>query len=307
MKDDLILELLDQCGISGRPNYKGELPVTFCPFHDHHFRSPSFSVNVKNGAYYCFSCHAVGNIRRIFYHFGLDVSDLYNDIKEPGDFEAKIQNLLQDLEVPEEEKNNADPNELKNYRFLHPYLIKRGYTREIILKNKVGFNKVNARVTIPLVYGGKYYGCIQRSVLGDAQPKYMYPKNLQKSAILYQPRPIELINNDVTIWNEGSLDALRGAQYGYSTNGMLGCQMSNIQMRVFNSDPRTQILMLDNDAPGIKGTLDVLRRTNRSDVYVAVYPDGKKDPAELTQQEYQQVVENAIPRILWMHQVEIPA
>lgn len=37
--------------------------VTVCPYHDDH--SPSFSINIKNGLWHCFSCGAKGNFARL--------------------------------------------------------------------------------------------------------------------------------------------------------------------------------------------------------------------------------------------------
>lgn len=298
MSDDLTLELLSQCGMGGRPNYKGELPLNYCPFHEHNYRSPSISVNVTKKTFVCFACWEKGHIRRLFYHFGIETGDLYNFIKKESDFEIELNKLLADSELPEMERNNADPGELAGYRFLHPYLLERGFSREIIIRNRIGFDKNTVRATIPIFYKGKYYGTIKRTVL-DVQPRYLYPDNLQKSAILYCPRPVELVDGTVEIWCEGSLSALRIAQAGYIAKAILGCQISLKQLKELESSKRRIILALDADDPGVHGTNDILQRTGRYDIDVFAYPAGVSDPGEATVEQIHEGVKNANNRLLF--------
>jgi hypothetical protein len=304
LNQDIVIELLSQCGIKGRPNHKGDLPLNFCCFHEHNFRSPSLCVNLNKLQYVCYACGAGGHVRKIFYQNGIDVSDLWNDIKTHKDYEDKLESFLKEFEIPPEEVNHADPSELKQWRYLHPYLIERGFSREIIIANKIGFNTQNARVTIPIFFGGKYYGAIQRTVLEECQPRYLYPDNLQKSAVVYSPKAITELDDEFSIWNEGSLDSLKGAQYGYRTHAILGACASNNQIRLFEDDSRTPILMFDNDAAGIRATLHVLQYCSRPDVLVAEYPKGRKDPGELSKEEYDYAIKNAKHRILWLDEID---
>jgi DNA primase len=299
MSQEIILELLAECGIKGRPNGKGELPLSFCCFHEHHFRSPSLSVNIKNGAFYCFACQETGHIRRIFYHNGVEFGDFYNSIKEEGDFTLKLSEALKESILLEDEINAANVTELERFRYFHPYLPTRGYNKEVILSNQIGFDKDTARVTIPIWFNGTYYGCIKRTVLNQL-PKYMYPKNLQKSAILYQAKTQKNKHGEIGLWTEGSLDALKSAQYGMPANSILGCIFSHKQLAYFNKTPWFKMVALDNDEPGIKGTQNLLERTGRTDLSIFRYPEGKKDLGELTEDEFKWGVENAYNRLEWI-------
>jgi hypothetical protein len=223
-----------------------------------------------------------GSIRRFFYLYGLSYSGWQNvDLKNA---DKKFGGLLESFELKDEEKNNADVSELSNYRYRHPYLSRRGFADEVVLKNGIGFDKKTARVTIPIFFSGKYYGVIKRTTI-DEEPKYLYPENLQKGAILYSPKPVNVKRDDIEFWVEGSLDALRFAQAGYYAHAFLGCMPSDIQLNYLKKSKRHPISALDNDAPGIKGTDYVLNKVRRSDLSVLEYPSGIKDPGSMTTEQ----------------------
>jgi len=299
---DLILELLDQCGMSGKPNYKGEMPLQFCCFHNHNFGSPSLQINVFNGAYYCYSCHCKGNIRKIFYEYGIENPFDDNKIHEHSDFEKELGLSLTKLfDLPEEEKNHADVNELKDYRYYHPYLLERGFSKEILKLNNVGFDKETCRVTIPIHFNGKYHGCVKRTVI-DELPRYVQQCNMQKSSILYIPKLVN-VNDDKKIFIvEGNLDALKVAQFGSKAASILGCHISKVQLAYLDKLGLDIVLALDNDEPGKEGIKDVLSRTRNFNISVLQFPKGVKDLGDIkTQEEFDSLVKNNLKhRLKWM-------
>lgn len=294
---DIVLDLLAECGFDGRANHKGEMPLQFCPFHEHNFNSPSLQINVDKIVFYCYSCHTSGNIRRIFYHFGIGDEYLGGGISTDEDFEKRLQQALNNFEMPTEEQNVSDQSELQSYRFIHPYLLKRGYTKELIVRNRIGFDKGSTRITVPVFSNGHYYGCIKRTVL-DIHPRYVYPANFQKSALLYSPHPIEIIHNEVELWCEGSLDALKAAQHGYIAKAILGCSISKVQIQYLEESPREIVLALDNDEPGQRGISELLRLTNRFDISILQYPEGTKDVGEMTKEQLDWAVTNRKNRLI---------
>jgi DNA primase len=295
---DLILDLLSQCGIKGKPNHKLDMPLNFCPFHDHNYRSGSLCVNPGKQQFICYVCGAGGSIRKIFYQAGLDVGDLYSQIKTKDDFSLALAEMLKDFIPKEEEKNKSDISEIEKYSYSHPYLINRGFTKEILAKNYVGFNRENARVTIPILFNGKYHGVIQRTVV-DEMPRYLYPENLQKSILTYNAKPLELKNNDVEIWCEGSLDALKAAQCGYRARAILGGFVSTHQLKMINNSPKTIILAFDNDKAGNDATNNLLDRTPKANIYVFKHGD-HKDIGELNQEQLDKGVNDAMHRLEYL-------
>lgn len=296
---DIVLELLAECGFEGRANYKGEMPLQFCPFHEHNFNSPSLQINVDKTVFYCYSCHTSGNIRRIFYHFGIGDEYLGGGINTDNDFEKRLQQAVNSFEMPLEERNVSDSSELRSYQFIHQYLLRRGYSRELIVRNRIGFDKGSTRITIPVFHNGAYFGCIKRTVL-DIHPRYVYPANFQKSALIYAPKCVKVLSPDVEIWCEGPLDALKAAQHGYIAKAILGCAISRVQIQYLEETPREVILALDNDEPGQRGVSELLRLTNRFDISILRYPDGIKDIGEMTNEQLDWSVLNRKNRLSYL-------
>lgn len=296
--NEYLLHLLEECGFVGEPNTYGELPLQFCPFHEHHNRSPSLRINVDKKLFTCYSCRTGGHIRKIFYHFGI-YNEIFAKIQHDGDFEERMKELIAELEVLPEEKNNANILELQDWRFIHPYVLRRGFGKQFLIHNEIGFNSKTISVTVPIYFGEKYHGSIQRIVVDGIEPRYKYPDNLQKSALVYEPKLLEVKNNDVEFWVEGCFDALKIAMYGYRVKCILGCNFSPQQIRILNESKYTPIMALDNDVPGRKGIGNVLSRTSRFDINIFKFPETKKDPGELLANEIEQGIKESYPRVFY--------
>lgn len=281
-----ILQILNDLGFKGRPNYKGDLPLAYCNFHEHHFKSPSLCINIDKKLFVCYSCGAKGHIRRILYNFGISFNG-WQGVTSEKEFDKQIDGIMDEFVVQPEEMNLSDEGELKKYRFKHPYLLRRGFSAEILRKNQIGFDKETARVTIPVFFQGRYYGCIKRSACGF-EPRYLYPDNLQKSAIVYSPEPMASKDDSVEFWTEGSLDALKIAQFGYHANAILGSMFSVVQMDILKKSPRRKVILLDNDKAGKQGTQHLLENYKGTDIEVFVYPENIKDPGDFTEEMFEQ-------------------
>jgi DNA primase len=268
------------------------MSLAFCPFHEHSYRSPSLHINVEKKVFNCFSCGEKGHINKILKHFGIS---MFDNIKSHEQFVDKLQSLLlfKDEEIAQEEYQLPDVSELKQFRYLHPYLLKRGFSREILIQNQVGFDKQACAATIPVFHNDTYYGVIRRTVLSDVLPKYTYPPGFPKQRLLYSPKVISVREADVKLYGEGSLDALNGADKGYYTDAILGARFSDSQIQEFEREPRRKFLALDNDPAGRAGIQDILRKTTLWDIWIFNFPEGKKDLGELTADEISWGVANA--------------
>lgn len=79
---------------------RGDTLTGLCPFHGD--RKPSFSVNLKNGLYKCFSCGAEGNyISYVAGRRGLSTKDAYIEILREHGLDAGSVNATQKPVVPE--------------------------------------------------------------------------------------------------------------------------------------------------------------------------------------------------------------
>ena len=79
---------------------RGDTLTGLCPFHGD--RKPSFSVNLKNGLYKCFSCGAEGNyISYVAGRRGLSTKDAYIEILREHGLDAGSVNAPQKPTVPD--------------------------------------------------------------------------------------------------------------------------------------------------------------------------------------------------------------
>lgn len=232
----------------------------------------TFSVNLKTGLFICFSakCGAKGHIKKIVG----DTDDEFN-------YEEVANIQLSDFEVAE--KNTAEylkpqVEELTKWQLIHDYMLARGFDKKFLQDNLIGYNKEAHCVTIPITLEGEYYGSINRTVIKEYIPKYSYPNGLPKKDIVY--KPVKIIDKDKPnrlLLVEGSIDALKSAQYGYNSMAFLGCDISYEQVEIikrFAAENNLRITMLfDNDESGYVGLNKALSKHYMLDCDVALIAD----------------------------------
>lgn len=255
---------LKEAGLNVKYRKPNELTLQKCPLHRD--KTPSVTINTEKGRFRCFSCNERGSISKFLSYFGIKYG-YYSEAPTVDELEKLLLESESDNFGKETEENKyiADPNELSNYRFYHPYLESRGLTKEFCLKNKIGFDKTALRVTIPMFFRGEYMGCARRSVAGDI-PKISYNSGMPKDQMLYLP----LTNTNKTsqfLLVEGPIDALKASFFGFDSGAILGCLISEKQMwAVYDeADGREIIVALDNDHPGIEGISRVIDKLHGLD------------------------------------------
>lgn len=256
----------------------GELKLQRCPLHKD--KTPSLSINVDKRHYHCFSCGDKGTTRKLLSYFGIDS---YN-APELSDLEKLLDEEIE--EKTAEKTFTADENELLNYRYYHPYLANRGLSKDFILRNKIGFDKKQARVTIPIYFNNTYYGCARRTVV-DETPKITYNDGMPKNQIVYTP----LTNTGYTEYLmvvEGPIDALKASYLGQDSAAILGCHPSKAQIQHITeiANGRTIILALDNDTPGKKGIDKWIDLTIDISTSIMIYPIDVKDIGEMNKDQF---------------------
>jgi DNA primase len=259
-----IVERLKFAGITGRltgKEYHGKCP--FCSKN-------KFYVNIKSGKYICFSgsCAKKGHIASILGNFQVDINEVFNKSLFYQDKEGNEIDVEHDIK------------ELDDYKYIHRYILDRGFDKGFLAANKIGYDKETHRITIPMFFDQKYFGCIKRTVI-DQDPKYIYPPGLPKKEILYVPPVCEAPgdskwinkNKKVLLVVEGSLDALKAAQNGYRAMATLGCFITAEQMSLIEEYARSYnleiVLMFDDDEAGHKATDEALDRYFWVDMKVA--------------------------------------
>lgn len=195
----------------------------------------------------------------------------------------------------------------KSGKSVHDYILRRGFSKETCRDLQFGWDETKSRITIPIFWeDGTLCGLIGRSIveakLKDGTPNPVYVKlygnedkyhvypPMKKSHIMY---PLHLAGKVVRECKEvnlveGSLDSAWMRQLGFTnTLSILGAKISKEQVILLKEMGISRInLLLDNDKAGFDGLEKAYKLMKRDFLlYRVTYPQGKKDPQELTADE----------------------
>lgn len=278
-------------------NETGNNVMVTCPFHkDGMERKPSCGVSsvetpdTPAGTVHCFTCGKnMGFERFISYLLGVDDGGstgrqwlvehfdvsytrqlnihLSRGARRSGETEAFITEVL-----------------LQQYRYIHPYMYKRGLTDEIIERYDIGYDKINDMITFPV--RDRYGRCLflaKRSVKGKM---FVLPSSRNKP--LYGVFELDYSKPDLYIV-ESFLNALTLVKWGYNAIALMGTG-SNYQYDLINKLPfRTIHLCLDGDMAGRHGTIKLMQVIDKNKiVYNHPMYEGK-DVNDLTKEEFLQI------------------
>lgn len=287
---------LSEAGFKIRYRKRDELILHKCPLHND--KTPSLTINTEKGYFRCFSCNDHGSISKLLSYYGIKYGNYY-EVPTVDELEQLLDLDLGGIDGEISAQNNepeykADINELKNYRYYHPYLESRGFSKEFILKNKIGFDKQSLRVTIPIFLFGDFFGCIRRSVCGDV-PKVVYDNGMPKERIIYCPLTNTGQGDIITVC-EGFADSLKSSFYGIDSCSILGCLISEKQIELVYefANGRDIIWAMDNDDPGREGLNRIIRMIPGIDnSRIFEYCDDIKDIGDSSEQQFRYGIDNA--------------
>lgn len=275
--------------------------VLYCPFH-HNVDTPSFSINKKTGLWQCFnpSCGKSGRFASLTRELkGEDYNvvdeSTYEDVlelwKPDAIVEITLDNVIIDYDKPEQVAKIQ-------------YLIDRGFTLETLRYFDVGYSEKRKRVVIP-VRNSRYkvIGIIGRATSGDAIIRYLYSKGFERKSALFNIQ--NAMHFPTVIITEGSLDCIRVHQAGYpNVVATLGSKLSPEQSALLNKYFDEIIIFADNDAAGQGLAAAILDGCPRKSIRVVEYPEGLKDPGEMTDKQISNCVDNAIDEIQYIFRME---
>jgi len=255
---------LSDAGFKVRYRKKDELVLQKCSLHRD--KTPSLTINIAKNRYRCWSCDDKGSISKLLSYYGIKwgsysqaatIDELESYLNECEQLDSSVESIIKNSPNQTRiELGDYKPNELEllNYKYYHPYLEGRGFDKEFILANKIGFDRDKLRVTIPIFLFDQFIGVAARTVVSDI-PKISYNAGMPKDKILYIPLTCNH-KSDTIVITEGPIDALKGSYYGYDTVSILGCQVSEAQMDLIYEYAvgRQIIIALDSDQPGKNGT-----------------------------------------------------
>ena len=223
-----------------RYNSLGECSVNCC-FHDD--QQASMSVNVNTGLWYCFRCDAADGLR------GGDEYDFYKEIKRReginlrfNQIKAQVDAMVgprteEETQAREQERGEqngtierpvqyVDDGKVQQWRMMldrnpnvKAYLLnKRGLTEETLSRFDIGWDI--ERVTIPIPDRERRWVNIRRySASARNGVKMMSYRTGYGDATLF---PIQNLDNDIILLNEGEMDCLLANQLGYKAITVTG-------------------------------------------------------------------------------------
>ena len=260
---DILTELKSQLQVNGidllgNMKQSGHNIQVCCPYHNE--RRPSAGIDMNTGIFHCFACQEVRSLEELIafcFGHGDDMKFGWNwllknfltiSVEErneiPIDIDRKVlYNVSNDREYISDE-------ELDKYRYIHPYMYKRGLTDEVIETFDIGYDENTRCITFPVrdKSGGTLF-IARRSVNSKF---FNYPKEAEKPLYglyeLYQQR----VFPSAVIVCESMLDALSFwtvRKYAVALNG-LGNELQFKQLRELPC--RELILCTDMDEAGTK-------------------------------------------------------
>lgn len=297
-----------------------------CPYHSGGMeRRPSAGLRKSDGVFHCFACGEIHSLQEVISHcFGHDDTLgmfgwqwlLKNfatvQIEERKDVELDFKRINSNYtnrtgnssfcSVDKDVIRFVTEEELDKYRYIHPYMYKRGLTDEVIELFDIGYDRDTECITFPVRnISGDCLFVARRSVKSKF---FNYPKGVEKPLYglyeLYQTWK-EANNHykgidsdwsdrvgdyDDVIITESMLDALSFwtvGEHAVALNG-LGNELQFKQLRELPC--RKIILATDMDEKGLEARKRIRKNLqNKKIITEYLFPKGRKDANECTKEE----------------------
>ena len=201
-----------------------------CP--EHGDSRPSASVNIVKGKWYCYTCHAHG--------------DLTGEARlaEPDYLTMKLwldNKLAEGTIYPESWLSRYDAGPV------HPYWLER-VGEAAARAFRLGFDPETGTATYPLRDpAGQVLGIVRRSQGGEG-PKYKYPAGVDVGRLLFN---YTTDSREAVVLTEGALDAIALWNVGVNAFAIYGSRLSVDQVRLIDRvDPERVYTCYDMDDAG---------------------------------------------------------
>ena len=278
-----------------------------CPYHkEGQERKPSAGIRKSDGLFHCFACGEIHSLQEmISFCFGH-----YDDLVGSFGWKWLTRNFLM-MEVEERaliplnlsrnkrkdksnkitlplEKNVLE-RELKRFRYIHPYILKRGVSEKIVELFDIGWDSKLDAITFPnLDKNGNCLFVARRSVKTKF---FQYPKNVQKELYgIYQLYQLNPFPSEVYVC-ESMIDCLYLWTFDMPACAMNGLG-NEIQFKQLRELPCRQIVLAtDSDEAGQSARQRIrMNMQNTKIIKEVVLPKGRKDINECSATEIQNLV-----------------
>jgi hypothetical protein len=264
-----------------------------CPFHKGGMeRTPSFSISLHTGRWFCHTCQEGGGLKKLFSLTGLN-PDMVGDIEYIKKEKKKTTSIPMGI--------------LGLFDYCPLSLVRAGFDKEVIRKHDIGYDrrKGYSRTTFPMICMENKLRYISGRAYHDFGPRYkVYTQkdindliaNDEDKLLDYEP------DKNSYLWRENLLESKREiviaegfkaalwlAQHGYNSVALAGTYLSDkqaLKLRLF--EPSEIFMFLDNDSAGIKAVPKAVKKLinlGLPRIKVCRYPDGKDEPDALTKDE----------------------
>lgn len=255
-----------------------------CPFHND--RRPSFRLNVLSGLWFCHSCHEAGNIKKLYKDI-LGENLIIDDVAE---YRMMLHKLEENIEpsYPSFESACVEGSIYQCDEHLEKWSLRGILDMNVISKFGLGFDAYENALTMPTEYG------FVRRYLGQRDNKYLFPKGMLKSSMLYG---YDFITNPVVAICEGQIDALACWQAGINALAIFGSSISNNQVEMMKQlDAQFLVLFLDDDEQGWEGNEKIKSKLGRHFAISEVDYTGYEglDPASIPSNALYNLAINAV-------------
>ena len=265
----------------------GQNIQTTCPFHkDGQERKPSFGVNGELNKCHCFACGLSGGIEDMISQlYGYQDNGKYGKnwlIKHFNSVEIETRpNLMEVLNGSSNNNSNILNNKysgkyipeslLDSYRYIHPYMYKRGLTDEIIEEFDIGYDKSRNCLTFPIL--DLYGNCVFVATRNVSNKFFTLPKDLEKP--IYQAYKFTNGKYKEAWIVESFLNCLTLWKYGIPSMALIGTGNKH-QYDILSKLPvRSYILAFDPDNAGYKATQRFRRNVKNKLIKEVVYKDDR--------------------------------
>lgn len=278
-----------------------------CPYHkDGQERKPSAGFRKSDGTFHCFTCGEIHSLQEVIsYCFGH-----YDDLVGSFGWKWLTKNFLMlevenraviPLNLSRNKRNtksnkitllnekNVTQGELERFRYIHPYILKRGISEEIVELFDIGWDSKTDCITFPnLDKNGNCLFVARRSVKTKF---FQYPKNVQKELYgIYQLYQLNPFPSEVYVC-ESMIDCLYLWTFDMPACAMNGLG-NEIQFKQLRELPCRQIVLAtDSDKAGQSARQRIrMNMQNTKIIKEVVLPKGRKDINECSATEIQNLV-----------------
>ena len=251
-----------------------------CPFHKGgQERKPSFGISKTDMKCHCFTCGYSGNLYDVISRiFGYEDEGEYGKGWLTRNFVSVEVEHRKRLELNIGRNSKKDiikyvtEEELDKYRYIHPYMYKRGLTDELIEKFDVGYDMDTECITFPVLDLNKRCVFVARRSVN--YKFFNYPKDSKKpvyGAYLFLENPYKF-----AVICESILNTLTCWKYGLPSVALIGTGTSE-QYKILKDLPVRKYIIATDPDPAGRRAAEKLRKYLGGSKVMTQYeiPEGK--------------------------------